>query len=109
MRECVRRRLLYVATVGSWLVTGHFAAVAIVNPDDYTRRILLICMVAIASCLFTATLFVIFTRPQDAAYRAGVRDGQRASGCSMFRPVLTTVQDRPHATVTSIRVLHTDS
>lgn len=103
-----RRRALYGLTVFAWLVAGHFVCMAISWPDDASHRIWLVVVVAVASCLFTASLFVSFMPPQDAVYRAGMEDGRRTSGCAAFRPALSVAGER-RAPVIPIRLLQNDN
>lgn len=113
MRARVRRKALYGATLLSCLAVAFFAARAILDPEDIAHRVWLMVWLMIGGCQFTASLFVFFIEPIEKAWRLGYEAGQRASGCSMFRPVLSTLEGgartATNATVTPLRVMHTDN
>ena len=89
-RERFRRRVLYAAAACSWMVAGQFAVMAIVK-EDVANRVLLMFSLVVAGCLCTAALFAAFVAPMERVYRHGYEAGQRATGCSMFRPMLMSV------------------
>jgi hypothetical protein len=109
-RAQVRRRVLYVVTGVSWLAVGYFSTRAVIEPDTVVHRVFLMVSLMVAGCLTTASLFAACIAPLHRIYRAGFKDGQRNSGCSMFRPILTSVDnDARSATVTSLRLTRSDN
>jgi hypothetical protein len=85
---------------------------AIKEPDNVTQRVWLMILLVGAGVLTTATLFAMYVAPLEKAYHAGFQAGQRASGCSAFRPVLSAVDDQrgalPDRVVVPIRASRTD-
>lgn len=107
----VRNRVLYGLTLVAWMGVAHFACMSIMQQENVTQRVWLMIAIMAAGVLTTATLFAVYVAPLERAYHAGFQAGQRASGCSAFRPVLTAVSDqqgiRPNRVV-PIRASSTD-
>lgn len=106
----MKRRVLYGMAAAAWAGAGYFLALDLHEPHESTNRTWMILVLTVAAVLSTASLFVFFIPTSDAIYRSGIEAGRQMAGCQAFKPILTAVDEqRPGATVTSIRTLHTNS